>query len=143
MLKVRNTLVALKLIEKADQKHGAIFVNSNAECYCEAEVISVGPGNIQAEGGRSETADLYPGQRVLVQHKKKFNNGSGLVKYVDEGLPVRFEDETYLLFEQTSVLAVLSEPSAYAAANPQSLFAKPLNAAYTMGPKAILPSDNH
>lgn len=125
MLKVRNTLVALRLIAKAEQKHGAIFVNANTECYSEAEVVSVGPGNVQAEGGRSETADLAVGQRVLVQHKKKFNNGSGLVKYQDEGLSIRHEDMDYLLFEQTSVLAILSQPE-------ENPFAKPLDAAYTL-----------
>lgn len=110
MLKVRNTLVALKLIEAKEQKHGAIFVNANAECFSEAEVISVGPGNVAATGGQSETADLRVGQRVIVESKKKLSNGSGLVKYQDAGLPLRHEDQTYHLFEQTSVIAILSEP---------------------------------
>lgn len=110
MLKVRNTLVALKLIEAKEQKHGAIFVNANAECFSEAEVISVGPGNIASAGGQAETSDLRVGQRVIVEAKKKLVNGSGLNKYQDAGLPLRHEDQTYHLFEQTSVIAILSEP---------------------------------
>lgn len=127
MLKVRNTLVALRLIvDHKEKKHGAIFVNTNTECFTEAEVVAVGPGNVSAAGGLSETADLRIGQRVLVEYKKKFNNGGGLVKYQDAGMAVRYEDTDYMFFEQTSVLAILSQPE-------EKPFAALLDSAYTLG----------
>lgn len=107
MISPRNTLVVVKLVEVAERKVGAITVPSNNDCYCEAEVIAVGPGNVQAGGGRSETFDLYPGQRVWVKHKKKFVGPGGLAKYEDEGLPYRDGDVLYHCFEQNSIIGIL------------------------------------
>lgn len=109
MIKPRNTMVVVRLIEKADYKVGKITVPSNNECYCEAEVVAVGPGNQMAAGARSETFDLTPGQRVWVKHKKRLSNGQ-LTRLEDEGLPYRDNDVLYYCFEQSSVIGVLAEP---------------------------------
>jgi len=109
MIQPRNTLVVLRLIEKAEYRVGAITVPANSECYTEAEVIAVGPGTVAADGGRSETFDLRPGQRVWVKHKKKLSNGT-LVKFEDEGLPYRDGETMYHCFEQNSIIGVLAQP---------------------------------
>jgi co-chaperonin GroES (HSP10) len=109
MIKPRNSLVVLRLIEKAEYKVGKITVPSNSECYCEAEVVAVGPGCVSAEGGRSETFDLKPGQRVWVKHKTKFHQGQ-MTRLEDAGLPYRDGEVTYHGFEQTSIIGILAEP---------------------------------
>lgn len=110
MIQPRNSLVVVKLIEQASRKVGAITVPTNNECYTEAEVIAVGPGSVSAEGGRAETFDLKPGQRVWVKHKKKLMNGAGLSKFEDEGLPYRDGETLYHCFEQNSIIGILAEP---------------------------------
>jgi|GEM_PF-2849928 len=118
MIQPRNTLVVVKLITAAERKVGAITVPTNQECYTEAEVIAVGPGNVSAEGGRSETFDLMPGQRVWVKHKKKIRVGANASTFEDEGLPYRDGEELYHCFEQSSIIGILSQPPQAKAVDP-------------------------
>jgi len=112
VIQPRNTLVVLKLIEKAERKIGKISVPTNNDCYTEAEVIAVGPGTISAAGGQSETHDLKKGQRVWVKHKKKVSRGQGAIgELFDEGLPYQDGDIGYLCVEQSSIVGILAEPS--------------------------------
>ena len=106
MIQPRNTLVLVRLHEQTARQVGHITVPTNGEQFTEAEVISVGPGNISADGGRSETHDIQVGQRVLVLYKEKdprFGN-----KHV--GIPIQQNGETLYLYEQGRVLAIVAEP---------------------------------
>lgn len=106
MLSPRGSFVVLKLIEKAERQHGKIVVPQNKECYCEAEVVAVGPGSVMSAGAVSETADLKAGQRVWVKHKAK--NRPGLLD--DAGLQYQDEGVTYHVFEQSSIVGILAQP---------------------------------
>lgn len=107
----RNTLVLVRLFKKAEEQRGKIVVPTGQQEYCEAEVLDVGPGNVSAEGGRSETFDLKPGQRVLVQHQQKVAGPDGVVRgYRPQGLPLKHKDGggELFLFEQTAILAIVA-----------------------------------
>lgn len=99
----------LKLVEKAERQHGKIVVPANKECYCEAEVMAIGPGSVMAGGARSETFDLAVGQRVWVKHKEK-RQGQGMVMLNDCGIPYQDGGITYHGFEQGSILGIIAEP---------------------------------
>lgn len=106
MLQPRNTFIVVSLLEVAERKVGAITVPANSDQYCEAVVKAVGPGNIQATGGRSETFDLHPGDRVLVKHQDVRPHGQGLVK-VKTGTEYQSGDDKFTIFEQMHVIAVI------------------------------------
>lgn len=110
MLKPRNSIVIVKLIEQAERQHGSIVVPANKECYCEAEVMAIGPGNVSAAGGRSETFDLAVGQRVWVKHKEKRPGQGGIPMLNDCGIPYQDGGITYHGFEQGSILGIIAEP---------------------------------
>lgn len=111
MIQPRNTLVVVKLIDKAERQVGKISVPTNRDCYTEAEVVAVGPGTVSAAGGQSETFDLMIGQRVFVKHKSKHTRGPGdLGTLTDEGLPYQDGDESLRLFEQSSIVGIIAQP---------------------------------
>lgn len=110
MIKPRNSVVILKLIEQAERQHGSIVVPANKECYCEAEVMAVGPGSVMAGGARSETFDLLVGQRVWVKHKEKRPGPGGLPTLNDCGIPYQDGGIMYHGFEQGSILGIIAEP---------------------------------
>lgn len=103
MIQPRNNYVVLRLIDKVSQKQGSIIIPATRECFCEAEVIAVGPGNVAAEGGRPDTADLQPGQVVFVNHKHPAP-GNQLVM---SGIPYRQGDFTYFLFNQSQIIGIV------------------------------------
>ena len=109
MIVPRNTLVVCKLIEKADRQVGKITVPTNTDLYCEAEVLAVGPGSVSAEGGRSETFDLRPGQRVWVKHKERRPMQGAMIGF-DAGILYQQGEEKYYIFEQTNILGIIAEP---------------------------------
>ena len=111
MIQPRNSLVVVKLIEQAEKKVGAITVPTNADLYCEAEVIAVGPGNVSAAGGRSECFDLKPGQRVWVKYKEQKPMGGGQVARFDAGIRYQDGDTYYYVFTQESILGIIAEPA--------------------------------
>lgn len=107
----RNSLVLLRLHEKDEAKVGQIIVKSQNSEYCRATVVNVGPGTIQAEGGRSETFDLQPGQVVLVKRQTQMTGPDGSIRgYRREGLEIANGDETLYVFEQSSILAIVEDP---------------------------------
>ena len=108
MFKPRNSLVVLSLITEAERKVGALTIPTNGDVYTQALVVAVGPGNVSAQGGRSETFDLRVGQIVLVKHKEKHQRGD-LAHYVPVTLPYRYEEQDYHMVPETSVLAILQE----------------------------------
>ncbi len=109
MLKPRNTLVVIKLITEKERKSGDIVVPNQMDVYTKAEVIAVGPGNVSADGGRSETFDLAVGQIVHVKHKEKRVQGQ-MVQMLDTTLQFDVEGVRYDLIEQTAILGIIAEP---------------------------------
>lgn len=109
MLTPRNTLVLVRLHEQPARQVGKITVPTNADQFTEAEVIAVGPGNVSAQGGISETFDLKVGQRVLVLYKDR-DPRTGLKNC---GIPVRQNDETLYLYEQARVMGIVAQPGEY------------------------------
>lgn len=112
MFKPRNTLVVLKLIQKAETQVGKLVVPNGDGCYTEAEVVAVGPGTIEIEGQRPATFDLKPGQRVYVKHKEKRNPQ---MPAGDAALMYRDGDETFHIVEQSSIVGILAEPGEFPA----------------------------
>lgn len=111
MIQPRNHLVVCKLIEQAEKQVGKIVIPSNGEKYCEAEVVAVGPGTIAAEGGRSETHDLKPGQRVLIRHKELVPGPMGQ-QLESAGIPYRApgSDELFYIFPQERIAGIIAQP---------------------------------
>ena len=112
----RNSLVLIRLFKKAEDQRGKIIVPTGQDEYCEGEVLAVGPGVVAAAGGRSETFDLEPGQRVLVQYRTRVQNNHGMTMgFRNSGLSLRTrsnDGSELMLFEQANVLATIddSEP---------------------------------
>lgn len=107
MIKPRNTLVVVKLMDKKEEQIGNIVVPDHENLYTEAEVIAIGPGTVSAEGGVSETFDLVKGQRVLVKYKQLHPQlGTTLagIKYTDSG-------QLFYIFEQTSIVGIVADPA--------------------------------
>ena len=107
MVKPRNTLVLVKLVPQTTRVTGSIVQTTTHDEFAEADVIAVGPGNIAAAGGVSDTFDLKPGQRVLLLAKQPGPNRELRIA----GVPVSGVDGTCYLFEQARVVAIVSEPS--------------------------------
>lgn len=110
MILPRNTLVLVRMIDEPIKKVGAIIVTTNAEMYAEAEVLAVGPGNINSVGARIETHDLQVGQRVLVKHQDVKITSQGVMKaktYIEYSK----DDVKYQIFEQTHIVAILEQPA--------------------------------
>lgn len=109
MIQPRNHLVVVKLIEQVQKTVGKLVIPTNGEKYCEAEIVAVGPGTIAAEGGRSETHDLKPGQRVLVRFKEIVAQQVGPPALEIAGIPYRVGDVTYHVFPQERIVGVIAE----------------------------------
>ena len=112
----RQSLVLVRLLVKTEEQIGVITVPTDSQEYTEALVLAVGPDPIQAAGGVPSTADLQPGQTVLVQHKRKEHRGRDICVLKDEGVKLRYEDDKegqLYLFEQANVLAILTDPTPF------------------------------
>lgn len=109
MIQPRNTFVIVELIEQPERQVGKIVIPTNSDLYCQAEVVAVGPGNINASGARSENHDLHPGQRVLVKYQEIRQAASGFAKN-KTGTEYRTDDgKKYMIFEQMSIIAILHD----------------------------------
>lgn len=108
MIRPRNTLVLCALITKATRVVGSIVQTTSNDEFQDAIVLAVGPGSIAAEGGRSDTFDLMPGQTVTVMNKRPDRNG--VLK--DIGIPVVLNAEGGVgkLYEQGCIMAIVSDP---------------------------------
>jgi co-chaperonin GroES (HSP10) len=106
MIQPRNSLVVVKLIHKEEQKIGKLVLPDSFEkMYTEAEVIAVGPGSVSAQGGRSETFDLKPGQRVFIQYRRQ----SGQHQFQDTGVKYVQNGEVYYLYLESAIVGILGE----------------------------------
>jgi co-chaperonin GroES (HSP10) len=105
----RNTLVLCALIEKTQRVIGSIVQTTKGDEFTQARILAVGPGNIAAEGGRSDTVDLKSGQIVTVLYKSFDRNG--VLKNV--GTPVPLDDGTVVyLYEQARILTIDEDAAA-------------------------------
>jgi co-chaperonin GroES (HSP10) len=84
---------------------GAITVPTAQDCYCEAEIIAVGPGVSRAGGARSDTFDLKVGMVVFVRYRRLANPQMKI--YSDTGIPVIVDGEKYYLIEESDLGAIL------------------------------------
>lgn len=110
MLSPRNTLVVLDLIETGPKTVGKFLVPDGGGLYSEAIVIAVGPGTVSATGGVPETHDLKPGQRVLVKAKEQRGDPARIPPIL-AGIRIQDGDRFLFVFEQLSIIGVISEPS--------------------------------
>lgn len=110
MIRIRNTLIVLDIIERQERKIGNITIPANNDLYAEGEVMAVGPGMSLTMNDRTETFDLKVGQRVLVKYKQQtrpnFPPELAGIKY-QEG------DKFYFIFEQSSIVGILAEPGTF------------------------------
>jgi co-chaperonin GroES (HSP10) len=126
MIQPRNTLVLVRLIEKATRQVGAITVPTNTEMYTEAEVLAVGPGTQMAEGGRTETFDLKPGQLVFVKHKERRNPNPNYPASL-AGIEYKQDGGVFYVFEQSSIVGIIAEAGEWTPAAGTPPFTVPAN----------------
>jgi chaperonin GroES len=87
--------VFLRRIEETQTVKGGIIIPDTAkEKPMEGEVISVGPGKMREDGGRSPM-DVKAGDRVLFG------------KYA--GTEIKIDDEEYVIMREEEILAVLTK----------------------------------
>jgi len=85
--------VVVKRIEAEEQVRGGIIIPDTAkEKPQEAEVIAVGPGRVNEDGGRSPM-DVKEGDRVLMG------------KY--SGSEIRIEEDDFVILREDEILAVV------------------------------------
>lgn len=108
MIRPRNTLVVVRLIEQATKTVGAIVVPTNNDQYCEAEILAVGPGNVAAGGGRSETFDLKAGQYVWVKAREVRQVGNQFHK-MELGTVYQSGEQKYMMIEQSTIFGIIAD----------------------------------
>jgi hypothetical protein len=112
-LSVRGDWVFVWIPPKNERRFGKLFVAELKKQFTPARILSVGAGSIAAEGGRSDTEDLEPGDIVLVQHKqaRPSRMAQGAVEYTDNGIPLSFPEKegTFLLINQHAVVGLLPD----------------------------------
>ncbi len=86
--------VLVKRIEEEEQVRGGIIIPDTAkEKPQEAEVVSVGPGQLQDDGSR-QPMDVSAGHRLLVG------------KY--SGSEIKIDDDEYVILREDEILAVIN-----------------------------------
>lgn len=111
----RNTAVAVVEIKDEEIKTdaGVILPAGTGKTYSQCEVYAVGRGLV-TEGTESETADLKPGQRVLVQLRQQ-NRGVNAMGQPSSSVTtagIEFKDahgREIIIVEQMQILAILSD----------------------------------
>lgn len=108
---MRNTHVLIRLIERTERTVGVIVIPTGKDQYTEAEIIGVGPGMVQAEGGVSETHDLAVGQVVYVKHKEQTGPAgpNGVSPLADRGVPYHDGERKLFIVGEGSVIAILAK----------------------------------
>lgn len=114
MLKPRNSLVIVKLLETGSKTVGNIIVRTDGELYGYAEVMAVGPGTVMSAGGQPETFDLKVGQRVFMKTKeqKRDPNAIGGVRTVVSGMEFQADGVIYHIYEQGNVFVITEDAPA-------------------------------
>ncbi|MDE2764520.1 MAG: co-chaperone GroES [Gemmatimonadota bacterium] len=86
--------VVVKALEEAEQMRGGLYIPDTAkEKPQEGEIVAVGPGKVNDDGGRSPM-EVKPGDRVLYG------------KY--SGTEVTVDGDEYLILRESDVLAIVN-----------------------------------
>jgi co-chaperonin GroES (HSP10) len=106
-LQARNTLVSVEIEDAKETMVGQLLVPTQKKEYCVGVVLNVGPGNVVSEGGRSETADLKVGDRVLVRHQLPQRGPAGGTVFRSTGIELeKSEGKKIVLFEQAEIIGI-------------------------------------
>ena len=112
MFRPRNTIVAVVEIKQAEKKLESNIVvpaSTNRE-YKLAEIVAVGPGMATNPGEKSLTADLKPGQQVLVKLHQKHRIDQNMVGLEPIGVEFRTDDgRDIVLVEQSQIVVIVSD----------------------------------
>lgn len=108
MLKPRNTLVTVVEITEKEKKtaSGIVLPGETSNEYRLCEVVAVGPGMKSYEAELSATADLQPGQRVIVKVNQQMQISRDIATLKSVG--VKFTDadgRPVILVEQSQIVA--------------------------------------
>ena len=109
-LKPRNTLVTVRRHRQKEKKIGAIIMPEGFGQFETAEIIEVGPGNPadSGSGGRCDnTADLKPGQTVLIRASKRVSGPTGQAGTAKTSLPFEINGDDIDILDQTEILGIL------------------------------------
>ena len=86
--------VVCRRVEREEQVRGGIIIPDTAkEKPQEAEVVAVGPGRLQDDGGR-QPMDVKEGDRILIS------------KYA--GSEIKIDDEDFVILKEDDILAVVN-----------------------------------
>ena len=86
--------VVVKALDEAEQMRGGLYIPDTAkEKPQEGEIVAVGPGKVNDDGGRSPM-EVKPGDRVLYG------------KY--SGTEVTVDGDEYLILRESDVLAIVN-----------------------------------
>ena len=86
--------VVVRALEEAEQMRGGLYIPDTAkEKPQEGEIVAVGPGKVNDDGGRSPM-EVKPGDRVLYG------------KY--SGTEVTVDGDEYLILRESDVLAIVN-----------------------------------
>lgn len=113
MITPRGNFVLAQIVEQVERKVGGITMPAGEDCYCEAEIVAVGPGNILAAGALPDTHDLKPGQRVWLNHRRAREGAGGLRSFHPMGITYIQDGKTFFLFDQMSILGIIAQPSGH------------------------------
>ena len=104
MLQPRNSLVAVQLHKKAEERVGQIILPSGkGHEFMEATVLKVGPGRPLENGGFGGTGDLKEGDRVVVKTGQYMPQGHRAQNHIEFGVG----DEKVSLVNEQDIVAVV------------------------------------
>ena len=104
-IRPRNTLVLCLLMHQSERQVSGLAVPTTNDCYCEAEIIEVGPGVSRAGGARIDTFDLKAGQVVFVKYKRLVSQQMRV--YSETGIAVTVNGKRLFLMEESDIGAIL------------------------------------
>lgn len=103
----RNTFVLVRKLRTPDASVGGIHLPEQLrEKFMYAEVLAVGPGATHGDSILSETADLHPGQKVMVQAWQAHPQRGKLL----QGLEVMHDGTTLYMFQEPLIVMIVAEP---------------------------------
>jgi co-chaperonin GroES (HSP10) len=107
----RGDLVLVRLPKGGTKQVGRLTIPSLRDRFTLGTVVAVGPGSVAAEGGRSDTEDLTPGDTVFIEHQ--YTGRSKMNPTVPEmqshGIPLTFDSDPsakYVLIDQAYINAI-------------------------------------
>lgn len=113
-LRPRNSLVLIRRQRATETAEGIQLPEAGAGDFDVAVIISVGLGITIDPGERVDTADLAPGQLVLIKAADRVQRPGKIAGTMQVGkamrtLPLQIEGEDVELINQHDILAILEE----------------------------------